>query len=192
MCGKQAVALELLATVTDTGGQPIAVTTTDTVQQLLDAYEPLVAQSSHRPFVVDCLPAGNAGGERTVSVESPGDLSGIAMGLSDALGEVPPQRQEGIRVLVDNASTLLMYTETEPVYRFLHALVRRIKDIGGAVVTTLDTDGIDEGDQRALTGIFDVVVRVRRSEDATEFRVEGHDEIADGWHRYQQQEGLDR
>ncbi|MFC7134091.1 MULTISPECIES: RAD55 family ATPase [Salinibaculum] len=185
MVGKQEIGVELLSTASSGGGQPIAVTTADTAGQLRSAFREAGGNETDRVLVVDCLPVDSGStDEWTRSVESPSDLTGIAMAVSGALENIPESRRRGSRLLVDNVATMLMYAEIEPVYRFLHALVQRIEKVGGAVVATLDTDGIERSENRALVGLFDAVVEVRRSESTTEVRIEGREEAPDGWHRY--------
>jgi KaiC/GvpD/RAD55 family RecA-like ATPase len=192
MSGKQAVGVELLTAASAGGGQPIAITTADTPEQMRGAYRDAGGEETDELVVVNCLPVEETtDDEWTRSVESPSDLTGIAMAVSKALGNIPEPRRRGSRLLVDNVATMLMYAELEPVYRFLHALVRRVEAVGGAVVATLDTDGIEDSENRALVGLFDAVVAVRRRDSATELRIAGDQDAPDGWHRYQRSGGVD-
>lgn len=185
MAGKQPLAVELLTTARQAGGQPLAVTTADTPAQLRDAYHDAGGDTTDNLAVVNCLPGsdGDSDDDWTRSVSSPSDFTGIAMAVSDVFGAVSPQRQRGVRVLVDNLAASLLYSDIEPTYRFLHALLGRVTDGDGVVIATLDTDGVETTDYRALEGLFDTVVEVRRADGATEFRVTGAPDVTDEWHR---------
>ena len=185
MVGKQAIAVDLLATANRAGGQPIAVTTADTVEQLRTVYREAGGEDTDRLAVVDCLPGdGGTENEWTRSVGSPGDLTGIAMAVSKVFESISEQRRDGARLLIDNVAPSLMYTNIEPMYRFLHALIGRVTESGGAVIATLDTDGIEDSEYRALAGLFDTIVEVRQSDGTTEFRLTGREDGPDGWHQH--------
>ena len=185
--GKQSLGVELLATATSAGGQPIAITTADTAEQMRTAYQSVGGEATDNLAVIDCLPGtdDSTGDEWTRAIGSPGDFTGIAMAISDVFGSISDNRRRGARVLVDNLATSLVYTDIEPLYRFLHALIGRVTDSGGAVVATLDTDGTDDADQQALVGLFETVVEVRRVDDASEFRIVGREDVPDTWFRHQ-------
>lgn len=185
MSGKQSLGVELLATATSIGGQPIAITTADTPEQMRTAYRTVGGEAADNLAVVDCLPGtdDSRGDEWTRAIGSPGDFTGIAMAISDVFENISDNRQRGTRVLVDNLATSLVYTDIEPLYRFLHALIGRVTD-SGAVVATLDTDGTDDADRQALVGLFETVVEVRRTDNGTEFRVIGRDDVPNAWFRH--------
>ncbi|WP_340100772.1 DUF7504 family protein [Salinibaculum salinum] len=186
MTGKQSLGVELLATANSAGGQPIAITTADTAEQVRTAYRTAGGEATDNLAVIDCLPGSEGSGDDawTRAIGSPGDFTGIAMAVSDVFESVSDNRQAGARVLVDNLATSLVYTDIEPLYRFLHALVGRVTANGGAVIATLDTDGTGDAERQALVGLFDTVVEVRRADDATEFRVVGREDVPDHWYRH--------
>ncbi|WP_302080923.1 DUF7504 family protein [Salinibaculum rarum] len=186
MSGKQSLGVELLATANGVGAQPLAITTADSAEQLRTVYRSSGGEPTDNLAVVDCLPGTDDSAEDswTRTVSSPGDLTGIAMAVSEVFDNISENREQGARVMFDNLATSLMYTDAQPLYRFLHALVGRVTATDGAVIATLDTEGIDEADRRALVGLFETVVDVRRSDNGTEFRVVGRDDVPDGWHRH--------
>lgn len=185
MAGKQGIAVELLTTAQQAGGQPVAITTADTADQMRRVYHDAGGGQTDNLAVVNCLTGSDGSGDDdwTRTVGSPGDFTGIAMAISDVFDSISTQRQSGTRVLVDNLATSLMYADIEPTYRFVHALTGRVSDVGGVLIATLDTDGVEAADHRALVGLFDTVVEVRHSDDSTEFRVNGASETSDEWYR---------
>ncbi len=183
MSGKTGMALELLvAAVVETEGRPFYITTAGSAtgaRARLDARTPERA-SLPRPAVIAC-DGDPTGDEFTRAVDTPGNLTGIASALTEMYDASRRSRRLGSRVLVDNVTALLVATDLEPVYRFMHALTARVADAGGQTIATLDTDGLAGGERPALTGLFDTVVEVRHPDGSDpEYRL--HD--GDGWHGY--------
>jgi KaiC/GvpD/RAD55 family RecA-like ATPase len=176
MTGKQTLAIDLLSAVTRAYGHPFAVTTTDTPTQLTSLYRRLVSESDdlRELVVIDCLPDGSPQDtdENVYAAGSPGDLSGIAMAVSDAFENTPGREDDGPRLLVDNLATLLLYANVETVTRFVHALMRRVTQQGGILVGTLDTDGVADEERQALSRLFDSVLEVRDENGTTELRLQ--------------------
>jgi hypothetical protein len=183
MSGKTQMALELLvAAVVETEGRPFYLTTSGSATDArarLDARTP-EGGSLPRPAVVAC-DGGPELDEFTRSVDTPGDLTGLATALTEMYDASRRSRRLGSRVLVDNVTALLVATDLEPVYRFMHALTVRVAEAGGQTIATLDTDGLAGGERPALTGLFDTVVEVRHPDGSDpEYRL--HD--SGDWHGY--------
>jgi len=183
MSGKGEMGLELLvATVAETGGRPFYVSTSGSAPQArarLDARTPEGLELA-RPGIVGCGGGRVRGGEFTRGVGAPGDLTGIAAALSEMFEDSRRSDRLGSCVLVDSVSELLVAADLQPVCKLLHVLSTRVEAAGGTTVATLDTDGLTGPDRPALTGLFDTVVRVRRHEGRSQYRLH-----ADGdWHGY--------
>lgn len=183
MTGKQPLAVDLLSDVTRAFGHPFAITTTETPRQLEAVYRQYLDEGSdlRELVVIDCLPTqtGHDSGEYVYNAGSPGDLSGIAMAVSEAFEDTPGRENDGPRLLVDNLATLLLYANVETVTRFVHALIGRVTQQGGILLGTLDTDGIGDGERQAVSQLFDSVVEVRRQDGTTQLRRQGGEE---DWH----------
>lgn len=184
MTGKQQLGAELLGGQRPGEGWPIWVTTTDTAEQVRGSVASLAPDMAGEVLVIDCLAIpGTGGDERGYSASSPGDLTGIAMAISKAYEDCPPDRQGSSRVLLDSISPMLMYADVEPVYRFLHTLVNRVEERGGVVIATLDTDCLDEANRRTLGQLFDTHLQVRDADDGPEYRVRGRPDVPETWFR---------
>lgn len=178
MSGKRALALDLFVRgVTETGGRAMYVSTTDSAEDARAALDSRMpdATEAPEPVVIDATPSSGVG------VDSPADLTSVAKSLSEAYGDSRRSERLGSRTLVDNVATLLLYTDIEVVYRFLHALRARVAEAGGATIATLDTDGIDPGERRAVVGLFETAVEVREQAGGFEYRLRQDD---DAWHAY--------
>lgn len=99
--------------------------------------------------VVDCTP-GECEGSGVTSVGSPGDLTGIAMAASKFV-----TRAATPVVAVDSVSTLLMYADTAPVFRFLSVLTGHVRQAGGTGLYTIDTGSHPPAKLSTLAQLFD-------------------------------------
>lgn len=98
-----------------------------------------------------------------VEVENanPGDLTGLGIKLQRQLGDL--QREEGpvhISVCFDALSTLLMYAETNVVYRFVRVVTQYFLAAGGTVHFHLDPSAYDQQTVQLFKSIMDTVVEV--------------------------------
>lgn len=183
---KDHVAFDVLAESWEGGPAPFVVTATEPAPQFRTRFEPSVPAGRHveEVYVVDCTEAGQPDEEADqggCSVASPVDLTGVSVCLSkgyDAHGS-----PGGRRVLVDNLSTLLIYSDIERVYRFTSTVTGHVSEVGDATVQLLDTDAIAAEDKNRLFQLFPTVVEVRPEGDATLFRVRGTAQT--GWYEYQ-------
>lgn len=130
---------------------------------------------------VDCT--GSSGSERRSRtrdivdlriVSSPGDLTGVGIELSGILRRWHGDSVDDARVGLHSLSTMLMYTETKPLFQFLHAINTRIARVDAVGVYTLDMRP-DAETATTLKQLFDSVVEVRSDDEGSEFRVRGGD-----------------
>jgi KaiC/GvpD/RAD55 family RecA-like ATPase len=128
---------------TRTAADPVLVTTR-TPDRLLD--DPGLGGSMH---VVDCSP-GETRLAGAVDVGSPADLTGISMPVSRLLGDA-----DRPVLAVDSVSSLLIYADVAPLFRFLSVLASQIADAGGLGLYTLDTDCHDRRAAATLAELFD-------------------------------------
>lgn len=187
---KDHIAFDMLAASWEDGPSPFVVTATDPAPEFRARFEPFVpaGRDIEEAYVIDCTEAAqpDGGAERgNCSVASPVDLTGISVCLSkgyDAAG-TPGSR----RVLVDNLSTLLIYSDIERVYRFTSTVTSHVSELGDATVQLLDTDAIDAENKNRLFQLFPTVIEVRPEAGATLFRAHGTAQT--GWYEYQPREG---
>jgi hypothetical protein len=193
MVGKQRVGYRLLADAPRTSSAAYCVTTSDPADHARDRFDE-VAPAGARLRVIDCLTgaggsvapgdeSGDGGADAdTWYVSSPGDLTGIGVAATKAIGATPEPRRTRSRVLIDSVSTLLLYADVETVYRFLHTLAGRVKTVDGHVVSVLHTDALDDRTRATLVQLFDLVVDVRSPDGTTtEVRVRGHPDLDGSW-----------
>jgi len=174
MSGKRELGFELLA-ATEESDMRVYVMTTERARDgraaLAAATNPAVSETT---TIIDCL--ADEDGDRTIAVDSPGDLLGISAAIARLYDGADRRDRVGSRLLVDDLSTLLFHADTDAVTRFLHPVVRKVEASGGLFVATLATDGLDAAAYRAVLGLFESRIEVRTDgEHASACRLDGED-----------------
>lgn len=166
LAGKDDFALRALRAARGRGRDALLVTTTKSASRLLSDAEGVIA--------VDCTPV-EVDAEGITSVGSPADLTGISMPVSEFL------RDAGRPVVAfDSLSTLLMYAEVDPVFRFLSVLTTQVSGTDGLGLYTISEGGHDGETVRTVLQLFDGCVDL--AGDSGVARTSGLDGIADGCH----------
>lgn len=181
--------------ILDEDGRYVSVNRAHAAIYGYDDPEALVGQSSRRPDdpdrlrVVDCTGARGRGSmddtETIKYVRSPGDLTGIGMGIVKCTREIGPGVDDGLRMAVLSLSTLLRYANADRSFNFLHTVTGRVSAAGYLGLATFDPTSHDPGDGNTLSSLFDVVVELREADDGSrEVRVVGHREASRTWQPY--------
>lgn len=181
MSGKHVLAYRALATAA-TDSLPVCVTTTDTANRVRDTFES-AGGDSERLLVVDAVSrqsgVGTREDARTRYASSPADLTGVGMTLSGLLeGTTEPPV-----VLVDSVSSLLLYSDLDTVFRFLHLLTGRIEAADGRTIQLLNTDSHTSQECAAITQLFELVVDLRRDDDDRSVRLRDGGGTQSEWQR---------
>jgi hypothetical protein len=102
-------------------------------------------------------------------VETPSDLTGVGIELSELLSGIATAaaEDEHIAVCFDSITSLLQYAELQRAFRFLHVVTARVKTVDGVGHFHLDPDAHDQQTLATLKGLFDAVVEVDGSGDWT-------------------------
>ncbi|WP_306060067.1 RAD55 family ATPase [Natronococcus wangiae] len=175
LTGKRSIALSILASGASRGDGSITVTTKDSADVVL-AELPDDAVVG----VVDCVTKQRGIGSvedtsRVKYASSPVDMTGIGIKLSEFLQEFYDQR--GLarnRVLLHSISTLLMYSDLQTVFRFLHVFTGRIQSADALGVYVIDSTSHDDQTMNTLKQLFDAVIEVTESEETNpEIRTAG-------------------
>jgi len=163
----------------------IYVTTKTSADGILGKYE---NYDKDRFSVVDCVSKKQGVGEiqetQTVRfASSPEDMTGIGIEVSNLLdrfwGELGIERS---RACLESVSTLLMYSDLETVFRFLHVFTGRIRSVDGLGVFVIESDMHEEKDYSTLQQLFDGTVEF---DDDGRFRVAGSPEASTDWMEFE-------
>lgn len=157
MSGKRDAFVDLLTAGFTDRDAAVAVTTTDTAREVLARLAERVEPVRLRG--VDCTRDVAGDDDRITGVSSPGALTGIGMHVDRHLAELDGEGYRP-RLGLYSASTLLVFADFQPVYRFLHVLTGRVEATGGLGVFVLDSDAHDPQTVSAITTLFDVRIDV--------------------------------
>ena len=181
MTGKQRLVLRLLASGDSTERGTIVTTTRKSADAISRTFREIAGDVPDELLaIVDCTGIASISPEakrKTTTrryVETPGDLTGIGIGLTEFMQRFY-HRGDAARVGVHSLSTMLMYTEFRRLFRFLHVITGRIESSGFVGVFAVDTSALDGRESNMLLQLFDSVVETRDSEGGAEFRVRGSD-----------------
>jgi len=189
MTGKSALALRILAYGTSQGEGAIIVTTKDSGEKKATTYLDLVGDTADVPFgVVDCVTKQQGMGhvqasERIAYASSPVDMTGIGIKLSEFLQEFYGDRRvHQNRILLDSLSTLLMYSNLQTVFRFLHVFTGRIQSADALGVFIIDATAHDRKTMSTLKQLFDGQFEIREhGAEGHQFRISGLRDVSQEW-----------
>jgi len=178
MTGKYNLALDILAEGTTAGEGAIVVSTkndADRIQSDFAAHD-----GGAGPLgIVDCV-SKQQGMEPMPEtdlvkyVSSPVDLTGIGIELSELLRTfVQVQGVAQNRILLHSVSTLLMYSNLQTVFRFLHVFTGRVQSADALGVFVIDSTAHDAQTISTLKQLFDGVIEVDESDEGTRVRLVG-------------------
>jgi len=122
-------------------------------------------------------------GRNVHAVSSPRDLTGMGIIFSSLYEDLYGAGIEQVRTGLYTLGPLLMYTEKiQPLYRFLHTMIGRIRTADGLGVSAMDPEAQDETTFRTLSQPFDAQVELRERDDGQrQVRVRGLADQPDGW-----------
>lgn len=171
MSGKQTVAYRAFVAAAD-DAVPICVTTTDRSDRVRATFD-AAGGDGDRLVVVDAVSRQSGIEDRTQPrtryAASPADLTGIGMALTSVLENLNRQPV----VLVDSISSLLLYSELNLVFRFLHLLTGRIEAAGGRTIQLLNTDSHSSQELASVAQLFELLVDVRFDDSSRTVRLRG-------------------
>jgi len=186
MSGKRDLGFDVLATGARGGEGSIVVSTKDSAERVIEDFGEHVGDVEPLLGVVDCVTKQQGMGTATESelvryASSPVDLTGIGIELSELLRALYQQR--GVtqnRILLHSLSTLLMYSDLQTVFRFLHVFTGRVQSADALGVFVVDSSAHDEQTVSTLKQLFDGIVTIREGEDGGfEARLVGIDDGTD-------------
>lgn len=179
MTGKVDLVVSLLDRGIDRGEQAILVSPDAGAERIQPRFE-----ATDRLNVVDCSGTGGSfdDTENVKYVGSPGDLTGIGIGVTKCNQAIGPAAAEGVRMGVLSLSTMLRYADVDQVFSFVHLLTGRIDAAGYLGAFTLDSTTHDDQVVDTVRAQFDGVVEFREAEDGSrEARVVGLPEGSREW-----------
>ncbi|QAU12112.1 recombinase RecA [Halorubrum sp. BOL3-1] len=164
LSGKRSTMMDVLAAGTDRDEGAIVVTTKDGADRVLRDYEKRTPYEGKPVAVVDCVTQQQGGdireSDRIKYASSPVDMTGIGIKLSEFLQAFGDRGIERNRVMVHSLSTLLMYSDLQTVFRFLHVFTGRVQSVDGLGLFSIDSTAHDDQAMNTLKQLFDGIVTV--------------------------------
>jgi KaiC/GvpD/RAD55 family RecA-like ATPase len=165
LSGKRALCLDLLAAGTENGEGSIIVTTKDSGDLMLERFADRTSYESRPVAVVDCVTKqqGDDAPERNrvKYASSPVDMTGIGIQLSEFLQAFYQDRNiTHNRVMLHSLTTLLIYSDLQTVFRFLHVFTGRVQSVDGLGLYCIDETAHDQQTLNTLKQLFDGVVEM--------------------------------
>ena len=171
-----------------------AVTTVTTHESAPHVLEWFKEQKLDLPLdrigIIDCI-SKISGYEVTENenikiASNPVDLTGIGVKISQLFEEFSRKKNiPTIQLHINSVSTILMYSNIQTVFRFLHVFTGRIKSIGGIGIYLLEGGMHDEKAIATLKQLFDAVIEIESKNDKNFIRVVGLSSKPTPWFEYE-------
>lgn len=165
LTGKRTLAMSALDRSSEQGEGAIIVTTRDDADRVLGDYRSVLGDEDANVGIVDCVTKHQGRSvqdtNRVKYVSSPVDMTGIGIKFSEFVEEFYETR--GVRrnrVVFDSLSTLLMYSDLQTVFRFMHVFTSRIESADAVGIHLIESTAHDEETMNTLKQLFDGVVRI--------------------------------
>ncbi|MUW14651.1 recombinase RecA [Halorubrum sp. CBA1125] len=170
LTGKRSLMMDILAAGTEAGDGAIVVTTKDGAERVLKDYAKRTPYEGEPVAVVDCVTRQQGvndapESERIKYASSPVDMTGIGIKLSEYLQAFGDRGIERNRVMVHSLSTLLMYSDLQTVFRFLHVFTGRIQSVDALGLFSIDSTAHGDQAMNTLKQLFDGIVEVSEDGD---------------------------
>jgi len=183
MTGKRAVAFDVLSHGCRQGDGSVVVTTKDNGEDVLAEFDDRADGPVSAVGVVDCVSKQQGMNPRdrdhVTYASSPVDMTGIGIQLSEFLESFYERGVRRNRVLFDSLSTLLMYSDLQTVFRFLHVFTGRVQSADALGLYIIDSTAHDDQTMSTLRQLFDGEIAVRETDDGSELRLKGVDGSTD-------------
>ena len=168
--GVQEQVYGLLAERTDSAGTAILISADRGAPEVVRSFEGRGAFDAGRVAFIDCTGRDGPEDEQGAPVRrlgSPGDLTGMSLEFAKLVDRFEDAgRGDRIRVGLVSVSTLLMYTDVQTAFRFLHVFTSRIRSGGLFGIFAMDPGMHDQKTVNTVRAVFDCEARVDDSGEA--------------------------
>lgn len=172
----------------------VTVTTRESAQHILDWFkERNLDMPMSRIGVIDCvsktLGVTIVENESIKIASSPVDLTGIGVKISQFFDEfLMKKNTQKIQLHINSLSTILMYSNIQTVFRFLHVFTGRIKAAGALGIYVIESGMHDEQAVATLKQLFDGMIEIKSQEDKNFIRVVSTSQKPTPWFEYEIEE----
>jgi KaiC/GvpD/RAD55 family RecA-like ATPase len=169
----------------------ITVTTRESATNILEWFkEHKLVLPLARIGIVDCVTKTLGGAavenENIKIASSPVDLTGIGVKISQFFEEYYMKKNiRKTQLHINSLSTILMYSNIQTVFRFLHVFTGRIKATGALGIYTIESGMHDEQSIATLKQLFDGMIEIKSENDKNFIRVVGLSPKPTPWFEYE-------
>lgn len=169
----------------------ITVTTRESAAHILDWFkENKLTLPMSKIGIVDCvtktLGGAAADSENIKIASSPVDLTGIGVKISQFFEEFFMKKNtRKIQLHINSLSTILMYSNIQTVFRFLHVFTGRIKAAGALGIYVIESGMHDEQAIATLKQLFDGMIEIKSENDKNLIRAVGLSPKPTPWFEYE-------
>jgi KaiC/GvpD/RAD55 family RecA-like ATPase len=173
----------------------ITVTTRESATHILEWFQKnKLALPLSRIGIVDCITKTLGGtvveNENIKIASSPVDLTGIGVKISQFFEEFFMKKNiRKIQLHINSLSTILMYSNIQTVFRFLHVFTGRIKASGALGIYVLESGMHGEQAIATLKQLFDGMIEIKSEDDRNFMRVVGLSPKPTPWFEYEVEGG---
>ncbi len=192
MCGKEIILFSILYYgAAKNENAVITVTTRESARNILDWFdEQKLTLPLSRIGIVDCVTKTLGGAavenENIKIASSPVDLTGIGVKISQFFEEFFMKKNiKKTQLHINSLSTILMYSNIQTVFRFLHVFTGRIKAAGSLGIYVIESGMHDEQAISTLKQLFDGMIEIKSENDKYFIRVVGLSSKPTNWFEYE-------
>ena len=173
------------------GNAITTVTTRESATHILEWFkENKLDLPLDRIGIIDCvsktLGSAITENENIKIASSPVDLTGIGVKISQFFDEFLKKKNiQKIQLHINSVSAILMYSNIQTVFRFLHVFTGRIKSIGGIGIYVIESGMHDEQAIATLKQLFDGVIEIESKNDKNFIRIVGLSSKPTPWFEYE-------
>jgi len=193
MCGKDVIVKQIIYTGLKNGDGAIFVSTGEPGESIFKWFEQNkldIETDKSRFGIVDCvsktLGMDVSDTSNIKRASSPVDLTGIGVKISQFFEQFYVRNKlPRARLAVDSLSTMLMYSNLQTVFRFLHVFTGRIKAADALGIYVLEAGMHDDKTVATLKKLFDGVIEIKEENDQFFIKTMGIGSTPSKWMRYE-------
>lgn len=190
MSGKETIINNIVYKGLKSGDAAVIVTTREPGENVIDWFKFNKLEIPLENLgIVDCVtktlgvPTSDTANIKRAS--SPVDLTGIGVKISQFLEDFWMKKNiRKTRLCINSLSTILMYSNIQTVFRFLHVFTGRVKAAGAIGIYVVEEGMHDEQAIATLKQLFDGVLEIKQEKDLNYIRVVGLDKKPSSWYEY--------
>jgi len=169
----------------------ITVTTHESATNILEWFkENKMDLPLSRIGIIDCITKSvgrdSIETDYVKNANSPVDLTGIGIRISEFFDDLLIKKNiQKIQLHINSLSAILMYSNIQTVFRFMHVFTIRIKANGALGIFVLDSGMHDDHTIATLKQLFDGIIEIKSENDRNYRRIVGLSSKPTPWFEYE-------